>query len=240
MSFWRLERLTRRKGGAKTIWAAISVGMTAIQIPKQDQCVADEVSAVGARRKTHRQRKTENRPVQLLCDRRGIYGIGVSDAYDIEALAWACGIDETDNPKPPDLILRPDMLRCARRSFNKSAVLQKIMGGFRHGMFTHSHEESLRQVIHHEALLRAGLPWPPPDSIGMRYWSRDKKQQDRNRQIYHGLRRGSLHIINKLIGTALQEAADPDALKLARRFAFHFREPIYRCWRQEPPRLAAG
>jgi hypothetical protein len=195
---------------------------------------------VGARRKTHRQRKTENRPVQLLCDRRGIYGIGVSDAYDIEALAWACGIDETDNPKPPDLILRPDMLRCARRSFNKSAVLQKIMGGFRHGMFTHSHEESLRQVIHHEALLRAGLPWPPPDSIGMRYWSRDKKQQDRNRQIYHGLRRGSLHIINKLIGTALQEAADPDALKLARRFAFHFREPIYRCWRQEPPRLAAG
>jgi hypothetical protein len=31
-----------------------------------------------------------------------------------------------------------------------------------------------------------------------------------------------------LIGTALQEAADPDALKVARRFAFYYRELIYR------------
>jgi hypothetical protein len=171
---------------------------------------------------------TESKPVELLRDRRGIYGIGVSDAYDIEALAWACGIDETHNPNPPDLILRPDMLRCAKRSFKQSAVLQKITGGFRHGMFSHSREESLRQVIHHEALLRAGLPWPPPESIEIRSWSRNKKQQDRNRQIYHGLRLGSLHSINKLIGITLQEAADPDAVRVARRFAFHYRECIYR------------
>jgi hypothetical protein len=39
----------------------------------------------------------EAKPVELLRDRRGIYGIGVSDAYDIEAQAWACGIDETHN-----------------------------------------------------------------------------------------------------------------------------------------------
>jgi hypothetical protein len=110
------------------------------------------------------------------------------------------------------------------------AVLQKIKitGGFQHGMFAHLTEERLRQVIHHEALIRTGLLWPPPCEKGIKFWSRDKKQQDRNRQIYHGLRRASLHIINKLIGIALQEAADPDALRVARRFPFYYRELIYR------------
>jgi hypothetical protein len=110
-------------------------------------------------------------------------------------------------------------------------VLQKITGGFRHGMFTHSREERLRQFVHHEALIRAGLPWPPPrEEEGVIYWSRDKKQQDRNRQIYHGLRLRSLHVINKLIDRVLREAADQDALKVARRFAFRqgYRESIYR------------
>jgi hypothetical protein len=114
--------------------------------------------------------------------------------------------------------------------YGSFAVLQKITGGFRHGMFSYSHEEELRKVIHHEALISAGLPWPPrsapPEQI--QYWSRDKKQQDRNRQIYHGLRRRSLAIINNLIGSALQEAADLDALKVSRHFAFRYREPIYR------------
>src|SRR5262245_18014056 len=167
-------------------------------------------------------------PVELLRDRRGIYGIGVSDPYDIEALAWACGVDPRDTyyrtPHVDNLILRPDMLQVGK--MHGDAVLQKITGGFRHGMFTNSREEKLRRVIHHEALFRAGLPWPPWGK-GIKYWSRDKKQQDRNRQIYHGLRRRSLHIINKLIDIALQEAADPDALKVARRFRFRHRELIY-------------
>ena len=107
-------------------------------------------------------------------------------------------------------------------------MLQKITGGFWHGMFTYLTEEKLRRVIHHEALFRAGLPWPPQWGKGIKYWSRDKKQQDRNRQIYHGLRRRSLHIINQLVGVALQEAADPVALKVARRFPFYYRELIYR------------
>ena len=94
-------------------------------------------------------------------------------------------------------------------------------------MFTRSREERLRQIIHHEALIRAGLPWPRPDDR-KRWWSSDKTQQDRNRWIYHGLRLQSLHVINKLIGIALQEAANSDALKVARRFRFCHREPIYR------------
>jgi hypothetical protein len=110
------------------------------------------------------------------------------------------------------------------------AVLQRITGGFRYGMFSKTLEDKLRQVIHHEGLRRAGLPWPPDDTCnkGVQYWSTDKKQQDRNRRIYHGLRRGSLQIINKLIGLTLQESADSLALKLARQFAFRYREAMYR------------
>jgi PcfJ-like protein len=177
---------------------------------------------------------TESKPVELLRDRQGVYGIGVSDAYDIEALAWACGVDPTDmwgTPHLDKLILRPNMLQFGKQCrYGSFAVLQKITGGFRHGMFTHSREERLRQFVHHEALIRAGLPWPPSNEGNIKYWSRDKKQQDRNRQIYHGLRLGSLHAINKLIDRVLREAADQDALKVARRFAFRhgYRESIYR------------
>jgi hypothetical protein len=107
---------------------------------------------------------TESKPVELLRDRQGIYGIGVSDVYDIEALAWACGVDPRDTRQTERaLIFRPDMLQFGKQChFRSFAVLQKITGGFRHGMFTHSREERLRQFVHHEALIRAGLPWPPP------------------------------------------------------------------------------
>jgi hypothetical protein len=171
------------------------------------------------------------KPVELLRDGRGIYGIGVSDGFDIEALAWACGIDDPHlyPSHPRNLIMRPDMLPPHGDKQNSYcfAVLQKITGGFRHGMFTHSREEQLRQLVHHEALNRAGLPWPPLDDQ-VRYWSADKNQQVRNRQIYHGLRRGSLHIINKLIGQLIEQAADPIAVRIARRFSFRYREAIYR------------
>jgi hypothetical protein len=178
---------------------------------------------------------TAGNPVELLRDGRGIYGIGVSEAFDVDALAWTCGIDpETwQTAYVPNLIVRPDMLQFSKPCSSRFAVLQKITGGFRYGMFRNSHEEQLRRFIHHEALNRAGLPWPPsphspPPEREIQYWSSDKKRQDRNRQIYHGLRRRSLAVINQLIGLALQEAADLDALKMARRFAFHYRERIYR------------
>jgi hypothetical protein len=170
------------------------------------------------------------KPVELLRDSKGIYGVGISDAFDIEALAWACGID---NPHvfhhPGNLILRPDWLSCCneKQKYRGFAVLQKITGGFRHGLFAKALEEGLRQVVHHDALNRIGLPWPPPAHQAP-YWSADKKQQARNRQIYHGLRLGSLHIINKLIGQLSEEAAEPIALKIARRFSFAYRETIYR------------
>ena len=38
-------------------------------------------------------RITQNMPVELLRDARGIYGIGITEPHDLEALAWSCGID---------------------------------------------------------------------------------------------------------------------------------------------------
>jgi hypothetical protein len=77
---------------------------------------------------------------------------------------------------PPSLILRPDWFMDTKPH---GAVLQKIVGGFRRGPFMRSSEEKLRQFIHHEALKRAGLPWPPPDNHQVRWWATDEKQQAR-------------------------------------------------------------
>jgi hypothetical protein len=149
-------------------------------------------------------------PVQLLCDVKGIYGIGVISSSV-----------EDDHWQPPIIILRPDRLLQAKAP---PAALQMIIGGFRHGMFSHMSEERLRQVIDWEMLRRRGLNWPPDCP---RWWSEDSKQQARNRKIDHGLRLKSLAVINRLIGEALQAAAEPDALTLARRFRFHDRYEIY-------------
>ena len=184
----------------------------------------------------------DSMPVVLLRDGRGIYGIGVSDLFDYEAAAWSCGVEPepyTFERPPSDLILRPDRLMDAKAPLPMLAgyaVLQKIVGGFRRGPFMRSREEQLRQFIHHEALKRAGLPWPPPDNHHVRWWATDIKQQARNRGIYHGLRRLSLHVINDLIGKAI-EVADADAVKAARRFTFAHRERIYRAAALSPRAL---
>lgn len=136
---------------------------------------------------------TTTKVVDLLRDGRGVYGIGVPDAIDHRELAIACGRDsEVWQPPPPALILRPDMLAVPEPPYPSKAALQKITGGFRHGMFSHCIEEHLRKLIHYWMLHTAGLPWPP-DGPPVRYWSTDAKQQARNRQIYHGLRRLGRH-----------------------------------------------
>src|SRR5262249_37234062 len=150
----------------------------------------------------------ENRPlpVQLLRDGRGIYGIGVSDSYDFEAVARSCGVEQPLH-RPPPLILRPAWFIDTEPS---GAVVPKIVGGFRVGPFMRSCEERLRRFIHHEALNRAGLPWPPSQNFEVRWWATDKKRQAHNRGVYHGLRVCSLYVINNLIGKALEEASDAD------------------------------
>ena len=157
-------------------------------------------------------------PVELLRDGAGIYGIGAKEA-EMDLL-------------PPHLLLRRDHLKDSlpnqNHEFTHHPVLQMITGGFRHGMFEHTTEERLRKVIYHNMLRRAKLPWPPSEQPGQYpYWSSDPEQQVRNRQVYHGLRLGSLAVVNRLIGKALEEAANQEALKIARRFRFRYRYNIY-------------
>jgi hypothetical protein len=179
------------------------------------------------RKRLPNRRAGEAVPVELLRDRRGIYGIGVSRDY--EAQAQARGIDSWEcEHRPRSLIIRPDRLSGKLTASTPGlAVLQRISA---RSIFSRSTEEQLRRFIHHEALWRAGLPWPPPrhDNGHCEYWSADKKQQVRNRGIYHGLRLCSLYVINNLVGQTLEAAADVDALKEARRFYFGYREHIYR------------
>ena len=169
---------------------------------------------------------TKTMPVELLRDHRGVYGIGVADSFDDESLSPFFGVHSQlgrSERHPGGLILRLDRFEGTK---TQSAVLQKITGGFRRSIFNGSIEERLRLFVHHEALRRSGLPWPP--GPGPDWWSADKKQQIRNRQIYHGLRLLSLQVINRLIGQAHEQAANPDAIRVARRFTFRFREDIYR------------
>jgi hypothetical protein len=175
------------------------------------------------------------RPIELLRDRRGIYGIGAPDEFDFEALAWNSGVegDPYQLRTPRRLILRPDYFEHTKPH---GAVLQKIVGGFRNGIFCHSTEERLRQFIHHEALRRAGLPWPPSDHRE-RYWSTDKALQARNRGIYHGLRVLSLCVINRLIAELHEATANKNAILAARRFTFRHREDIYRAAALSPRAL---
>jgi hypothetical protein len=56
----------------------------------------------------------ESYPVELLRDGRGIYGIGVSGEFDIEALASTFGVDSqhiAQYAHAHNVILRPDMLQ---------------------------------------------------------------------------------------------------------------------------------
>jgi PcfJ-like protein len=167
------------------------------------------------------------KPVELLRDAGGIYGVGVSELFDDEAAALSCGaaLKPHELRTANALILRPDWFIDTEPH---GAVLQKIVGGFRRGPFMRSTEERLRQYVHHEALNRAGLPWPPSNSLQERWWAIDKKQQAHNRGIYHGLRIMSLRVVNNLIGAALEQAAEGAALRAARRFTFKHRECICR------------
>jgi hypothetical protein len=155
-----------------------------------------------------------NHPAQLLYDSKGIYGIGV------------VGNSVEERPgKQPEIILRPDRLLEAEM---RPAALQMIFGGFRHGMFSHMAEERIRREIHWEMLGRKGLNLSPPDETS-RWLSGESEQEARNWncRVYHGLRLASIAVINRLIGEALEAAAEPNALAPARRFRFHNRYEVY-------------
>jgi PcfJ-like protein len=171
-------------------------------------------------------------PVRLLADGKGVYGI-------------VCDESRPPGYGPPEtLILRPDLLADPASDGKHPmllarpyAVLQPIFGGFKGGLFWRSLEERMRQELHHELMRRRGLPWPPSDDGQLRWWSTDPKQQGTNRRTWHGMRLLSLQIINRLIRQLLAEAADQDALRMARRFPFQDRYKIYRAAALSPRTL---
>ena len=165
----------------------------------------------------HYRRVIDAMPVELLRDQRGVYGIGVAQGGGIvEALAGACGAEHAEATRVPQpLILRPDRLEHLPRR-RSGAALQKITQ--QHAVFQHTTEEVLRQIIHHEAVERALPPKGGPD---------DKARKAEYQRKYHGLRLLSVSLVNRLIGQLIQEAADRDAIRAARRFTLCCRENIY-------------
>jgi hypothetical protein len=164
-----------------------------------------------------------NQPVALLRDAKGVYGVGVVGSLRHKDY-WSGS---------PDLILRPDRVsesiapnsafECYAALHARYAALQMITGGFRGGPFQHTLEEELRRAIHHELLHRKGLPWSPEE-----FWGQlEPGRRLKNRQMYHGLRLRSLIVINGLISEALETAANPKAVTLARLFRMRERYSIY-------------
>lgn len=146
-----------------------------------------------------------NFQVEILRDRKGIYGIGVTN----------------DNPtKLKRLIIRPDKLL---RSKTDCAALQMIPGGRSQYWFKHTLEEHFRNIIHFGILNRKGFPW-----ISELGWIGEKpKNRAKYHFEYHGTRQASRKVINRLIHAALEDAADPNALAMARRFSLKYRYDIY-------------
>ena len=151
-------------------------------------------------------------PVQLLRDGKGIYGINMVDDDD----RWQRA-----------MILRPDRLSESRPY---RAALQMIPARSEHGPFRRMFEECMRNSIHLGMLARKGLDWPRDDRG---WWSDDPAQKTRNRNIYHGLKRASRKVTNRLMSEAL-EVADQNALTLARRFPLTDRNFIYHATAQSP------
>ena len=78
-----------------------------------------------------------------------------------------------------------------------------------------------------ELMGRLRLPDCRPLEPQSDWGSRDKAQKDRNRRKYHGLKAMSFQVINKLIGEALEKAAPPELVRVARRFRMRRRKTIY-------------
>ena len=172
--------------------------------------------------------KTEYVPsdlrVELLRDGKGIYGVGtVGDG-------WRPAGEGTCR-----FVVRPDRLEGGSEQRRWSAIYQRITLG---SLFRHTGEGELRRALFAAMLDRAGLidrddgsDGPPLDfdEATKRDTLRHRAREERWPKIrnhWHALKGRSLGIVNQLIGQALEEAADQDAVKAARRFPFKIRQPL--------------
>jgi PcfJ-like protein len=158
--------------------------------------------------------QNDNRPVDLLSDPKGIYGIGI--AYD-DVRKEQSGCDK-------HVIFRPDVLR--ESSFpneHQKALLHTLP---RH-CFMLTHEWKLHEVMLGEALKRHPTYQELKEEVegGDR---EDGESAKHYRKIRWGQHKRQLINLNGMLRRLIAEAAEPNALKLARRFHPLVRENVYR------------
>ena len=144
--------------------------------------------------------------LDFLSDRKGVYGIGFPDGEN----------------RPLPLIIRPDCIfREEELEPRLFCALQRITPG---RCFGKTLEGKLLRGLHEKYLVRHGLNLPKEDD-----WNeRMRLGSDRERRIYYGTLRAALRILNRHMGSMLDEAAPPAALTLARRFNIENRLGLYR------------
>jgi hypothetical protein len=155
-------------------------------------------------------REYKSHPVDLLHDRKGIYGVGTT-----EGGSWP--------GRTLKIVLRSDrLLDEYDEEYWPSAALQMLTSN--REVFRFCAEGGLRGIIHDRMLHNAGICLDRTE----KFWATNRNEEAKNRKLYHGLRVGSRRIVNTLIARALTEAADPEVLRQARRFVLGHRYPIYR------------
>jgi hypothetical protein len=208
------------------------------------------------------------RPIELLRDKKGIYGLGIVPDYEF-ADPENISPEHTrhHHPKRP-IILRPDKWEGAEPIIYSSsnAILQRIPYRKRHYKSGDSLETAFRNVMHDEMLRKSGVKSPAVIRNFYQHligndgnWmeelpahphcfrkSRDNPEADlyaalvkeRDWRVKKVLKRFLAHhhpylgrctwTLNRLVMEALEAAADPGAIKAARRYHEPFREVMYR------------
>jgi PcfJ-like protein len=160
----------------------------------------------------------DSRPVALLKDSRGVYGIGIVQDKLRRALYGS---------EKQHLIFRPDVLAQSRRPItNRETLLHTVPDH----CFILTHEWMLREAMLDEALRRNPRYQELEEELeagqGREWWEGDRGKL--YRKIRWGQRKRQLINLNGMLKRLIAEAAEPDALKLARRFHPLVRENIYR------------
>ena len=161
---------------------------------------------------------------ELSRDRLGVYGVGwVGPRVD--------GFHSLDGEGIRSLILRPDRVREERPDEahyvgGNSSALQMIPPG---GLGRRVLEGQLATYLLAAMLQRVGQSYNQNSGANyrQRWGSDDPAIQLRNRRRWHAYKRSAQRIVNSLVRTALEEAAEPNYLKAARRYPLLSRESMY-------------
>jgi hypothetical protein len=160
--------------------------------------------------------QNDSRPVDLLSDSKGIYGIGI---VDDDVLKKGHRLDK-------HLIFRPDVIRESADFPNeyRETVLQTL--GDR-PFIRSCYEWRLHEIMLQEALKRnpryPGNDWPLDCKV---WWEGETRKL--SLRIKWGQHKRQLINLNGMLKRLIAETAEPDALKLGRRFHPVVRENIYR------------